>query len=90
MVLKAIEVPQVELVNANTQKSSSIVVEGTSNTELSESPLFEGVYYINEESNEYVDQYRFELYKIKDGVESLLEDTGWLSHNVSNDIKYNE
>lgn len=80
MIIKAISQPEVEIQNAEAVDKENLVA--TQRTEATLTPLFVGVYKIDEVSKELVDKYRFTLYEdreAEDGEE--IETSGWLQHN---------
>lgn len=88
MVIKAIDIPILQLVNQRSSYQSSFITDSTQNLEYSTNPLFEGVYSIN--GTEVVSHYRFQLYDITTGYEVLLEDSDWMLHDSANDLHYSE
>lgn len=79
MVIKAISNPKVEIVNAGELKQDT---ESKTNIENTTTPLFTGVYSIDENSKEQLDKYMFELF---DETDELIETSDWL---VSADTEY--
>lgn len=87
MVFKPIETPAVSILNAFADNSDATEAY---QIELSLTPMFFGQYTIGTSSKEAEDKYRFTLYS-GDGIElnssnELLEDSGWLQHNASDDV----
>jgi hypothetical protein len=72
MVTKAIDAPTIAIKNADRVSNSSSSIS-TTKSESTLTPLFYGSYKITSESKEYVDKYKFDLYK--DG--ELIETSDW-------------
>lgn len=79
MIIKAISTPSAYIQNAITISATVIESEQIEN---SKTPLFTGVYQIDDDSKESEDIYRFVLL---DSNDKQLEDSGWLQHNVLQD-----
>ena len=86
MLIKRIELEEIRIVNQR------ILEENTTQLftiETSTNPLFMGTCKFSEQSQEYVDKYKFELYEIKIDPETsqeyteFLEDSGWQQHNAN-------
>ena len=85
MVTKAINKPEIKIVNQEGDIASTLLNLSASYSERSTTPIFYGSYY--SDSNEPVNKYRFTLYEDQVG---LLEDSGWLQHNIENDNEENK
>lgn len=80
MIIKPIHKPQVEIENNHINIDSII----TQKIENNLAPYITGIFSLDVNDKEIVDQYKFDLFKgKKDEIESddLIESSGWLSHS---------
>lgn len=83
MLIKAIDEPEVYIKNAEAIKPDVIATERTESTLT---PLFTGGFSIPERSKEQVDKYKFDLF---DEEDELIETSGWLQHDATNNVTLN-
>ena len=86
MLIKRIELDEIRIVNNRVLETNTTQIF---TIETSTNPLFMGTCKFTEQSKEYVDKYKFDLYEIKTDEETskeytvFLESSDWQQHNAN-------